>query len=345
MNLLALAREGDDTAQVGGDSDHRVVTRMDDLVTLCGSSRATVRRMLAELEERGVCRVSTKTGRAATVTVILGQFLAETLASFRPPETPDNQDACGAQAPPPAENSGQISETVHGRVIPLFPDGDLPPVPPARADLDLLRSSDQISGSEDLSRSSRSVSPAVAQIPAASDWPPEFQGASKAPGTKKSHVDLTQIPERAWAAADYLRSQVLAQHRTAVLGAKPWDPGWAFDGQARRIGDGSRTGLRLSWADEFRSLHARVHRARLNAGQTTPEQTWDEVSRTVHWLFHGQQADPKYRLVVESPGSLTTKWDAIQNARRRQQADVPRRADGKPDPRARREIKLWTGQE
>lgn len=132
---------------------------------------------------------------------------------------------------------------------------------------------------------------------------------------KRKRTDPANIPERAWRAADYLRAQVLGKNAAAVAGAKPWDAGWVWEGrEAKRVGDGSRNGLRLSWANSFRLFAGLLKQALANGGKpSTDDHTWDEIAKTVHWLFHGQPTGVNF--VVESPDTLRDKWDRIQDCR------------------------------
>lgn len=186
----------------------------------------------------------------------------------------------------------------------------------------------------------------VDSFPPAAEWPVGHRDEDlDKPATKPSALDTAQIPERAWAAADYLRMQVLARYPACLLSRRPWEAGWSWTPgkPGERAGDGSRNGLRLGWAREFHQLHGKLHAALAAAEPaTTSDDAWTEISRTVHWLFHGQTTTG-FR--VDSPGSLITKWDRIQDTRQGQARRVPRRADGQPDPRARGEIKQWTGKE
>lgn len=156
------------------------------------------------------------------------------------------------------------------------------------------------------------------------------------PAEKRRRIDAAKIPERAWAAADYLRSRILIKNPAALVGNKPWEDGYKWTaGAGDRIGDGSRTGLRLSWADEFRLFYQRLHTAMRNANKAISEEdVWTEIARTVHWLFHNQQTGPQF--IIESPGSIATKWDRIQEIRKRP-PDAPRGANGRPDPIAKRD--------
>lgn len=169
------------------------------------------------------------------------------------------------------------------------------------------------------------------------------------PGAKepRRRIDAAKIPERAWAAADYLRAQVLEQNAAAIVGTRQWEAGWSWPAGSKgvREGDGSRAGLRLAWANTFRLLHQRLIKALKSANPAaTADDAWNEISRCVWWLFHGQTSSARFR--VESPDSLATKWDRIQSARREQRDEKPvaRGADRRPDPQAQRQFTRWGGQ-
>lgn len=152
------------------------------------------------------------------------------------------------------------------------------------------------------------------------------------PGEPTPRIAVDRIPDRAFAAADYLRSAVLSDNKAAVVGSVPWDRE-------------TRSGRRLSWADSFRRLHARVLKAMRNETQsTTDSEAWEEIARTVYWVFHGQPADRRYRFEVESPDTLGEKWDRVQVQRKRQKQDAAqpkpaRGPDGRPDHQANRSFK------
>ena len=158
--------------------------------------------------------------------------------------------------------------------------------------------------------------------------------ASERAKPRTRRIDPAKIPERAWAAADYLRSRVLIENPAAMVGTRPWEYGHRWTaGAGEHIGDGSRTGLRLSWADKFRLFHAALVKALRNADpKATDEVAWEQIARTVHWLFHKQPAEPRF--IVECPDSLRDKWDNIQKniANQRRAAEQPRGANGRPDP-------------
>lgn len=112
---------------------------------------------------------------------------------------------------------------------------------------------------------------------------PESLTVSDAPKTPEV-TKASRIPEQCWKAADYLRAKILDQNPQAALGSKPWSAT-------------KQTGLRLSWAEEFRLMTTREKRRLADA------------KAIMDWLFGGQTA--KFRFVVESPAALRAKWDRI----------------------------------
>lgn len=131
-------------------------------------------------------------------------------------------------------------------------------------------------------------------------------------------ADLITNP-RAWAGADYLRAKLLEIDPGNIVGRKPWD-------------DDVREGLRLTWANEIRLMVEADHRGREKPDVRDDRRSYDEIARTIAWVFGDQGTEPKYRIVVESAGSLRAKWDQIQAARRRQQASsaAPARTNQPP---------------
>jgi hypothetical protein len=127
-----------------------------------------------------------------------------------------------------------------------------------------------------------------------------------------------KIHARAWAAADYLRKRILAEQPASILAAKPWS-------------ETPQSGARLSWAKSFDQLHSRLCRA----AKDQPEAAvWEEIARTVKWLFDDQLGDQRF--VVLAPDTLARKWDAIQLRRKASQTRSARGSDGRPDPAAAR---------
>lgn len=122
----------------------------------------------------------------------------------------------------------------------------------------------------------------------------------------------SRIPEQCWKAADYLRAKILDQNPQAALGAKPWSIS-------------KQTGLRLSWAEEFRLMTTREKR-RLS-----------DAKAIMDWLFGGQTA--KFRFVVESPSSLRAKWDRIAAQMKEEAAPRPVAAPPRPSSVPNRPLK------
>lgn len=107
-------------------------------------------------------------------------------------------------------------------------------------------------------------------------------------------IDQHKDSKRIWAAADYIRSQLLEIDPGNIVRKHPWGPG-------------VKHGVRAKWATEIR----------LMIDQDKRDIT--EIARSLSWVFTGQGAtEPKYRIIVESAASLRSKYDRIQTARRRQ---------------------------
>lgn len=307
LNLLALARP-DGTGR-------RVDARLDDLVALCGASRDSVKATLARLSDLGMCRAAVSAGRVPGVVVLMPVQVT--------------QPSTGA------------------RIIPMFPAKDLDKPSPSR-DLDLQRPStsdpDQVALPLDMSQNpgpARASRPPLGSesLPVSSpstrdegrdadsdagdlQWASGYRAVG---GNLGSEARTSRVPDRAWAAADWLRAKLLERDPRCALSRVAWSDA---------IGP-LRSGRRLEWADEFRLINERDGKE------------WDEIARALHWVFHAQTQEPRYRIRVDSPGSLREKWDKIQEQRRRQQeqAEVRRGADGRPDPQAARPTKTWTGGE
>lgn len=142
--------------------------------------------------------------------------------------------------------------------------------------------------------------------------PAAAKPADKPRGRKR--IDADKIPPRAWAAADYLRSQLIAEDATVWVSRQPW-------------GIDQRTGARLAWADTFRKLNEIDGRE------------WDDIARTVSWLF---KQPPGPRFIVQSPDALREKWDRIQATRRNQQAQAKQPPGrGQVDNRPAQQFKKW----
>jgi len=147
--------------------------------------------------------------------------------------------------------------------------------------------------------------------------------------SRKPRVDPDKVSERAWQGADYMRSLLLAEAPESLFAVAQW---------------GGRSGRRLAWAASLQKLHDHLARAAnvLPMDASAVGGLWDEIARTVFWLYNRDPAKPGQgdtsRFVVESPDSLAAKWDKIQAVRRNQQAAArarmaPRSApDNRPAP-------------
>lgn len=171
--------------------------------------------------------------------------------------------------------------------------------------------------------------------------PPEA-GPEDAPAkpAKRPRIDPAKIPDRAWTAADYLHELLLASEPGAVIGNRPWVAGMTFaSGKGVVVGEGGKTGLRLSWANVIRLLHRDVLAGLRRVDPKSDDNAaWREIAQTIRWALYEQPAD-RPRCIVECADSLRAKWDKIQRARRRSADDAraqARRGDGRPDPESQR---------
>lgn len=109
---------------------------------------------------------------------------------------------------------------------------------------------------------------------------------------------------------------------------------------------------RLTWARSFAKLHAKLARAAnvLELDTDGASGIWDEIARTVSWLFNRDPSKPMQPtaspFVVQSPDSLEEKWDRIQAVRGNQTSSAAARAVPRggsiPDNRPAPEFKPWT---
>lgn len=147
------------------------------------------------------------------------------------------------------------------------------------------------------------------------------------PGSRKKappRVTADAIPDRAWAAADFFRAQLLIEQPNVWVSRQTWESGApATATTAAKVG--SRTGARLKWANEFRLLH------------TQDKHDWDEIARTVGWLFRQPPGPAKF--VVQSPDALRAKWDRIQAVR--VNSAIPRRPFQQPENRETPQFTRW----
>lgn len=350
MTLVAIAEFRDGAA--------RVTASTSDFERFFGMPRSKIRRALEALERAGFCQIWSSKGRAGTTSVVLrdARPFNSTIQRAIPERLSETQDAdmvCESLAD--LGDRGHLPGTITGTITSSDSDdlairsgnhsGGRAP------DQDLQRSSPDLGSDlrppDPVDLTSNTKKSPIEKL--AAPWVDE---AASQPGsdaettTARSRLDPDAIPDRAWAAADYLRAQVLAENRAAFVGTKPWESGWEFPaaGKPIKVGDGSRSGLRLSWANAFRLLNGKVVAAMKNADpKVTEADAWSEIARTVRWLFLDQPVEPRF--VVESPDSLREKWDNIQrNRANRARADAQpkaRGADNRPDPQAAREFKRW----
>jgi hypothetical protein len=127
---------------------------------------------------------------------------------------------------------------------------------------------------------------------------PESLSAEETPETR---TKASRISPQAWKAADYLRAKILDENPEAAIGKRPWSAH-------------KQTGLRLAWAEEFRTMKERDGRR------------FEDAKTLMDWLFGGQLSEFKY--VVHSPSALRAKWDRIVLARKKEAA--PKTAPPKP---------------
>lgn len=338
MALVAMADVKDGTARVSAPSS--------DFERFFGMTRGKFRRALAALEASGFCQVWASKGRNGLTQVILRDLRAFSVQMALPIINRYVQDAellC--------DSSADHGERGHSADHLKSSDSDKldKMITESRArDQDLQRSpSDQDLRSSDLQdlTSTEKQKSTFAGMAGWVDGRPESTDQDR---TTRFRIDVSSIPDRAWAAADYLRAQVLLENPVAFVGRKPWENGWDYpvDGKPKRLGEGSRTGLRLAWAHGFRLLHGKVAAALRSADPAAGDaEAWAEIARTVRWLFREQPVVGP-RFVVEAPDSLTDKWDNIQRIRinRARAEAVPkpaRGADNRPDRQAERAFKRW----
>lgn len=309
------------------DGAPRLIAPIDDIARFHGMSRMKIRRALDAMERTGFCRVWGQRGRGGLTQIVLNDArpfgMPNTTGLLQDGNHEENfrSDDCSELAfLAPADHLRQLARPEPNQMV----GGGDPTIKPTILEisqvpettdpsyLDLLRSSEdpdlrsdlRSSASQDLTRSKESVL-MVATIQVSGELK-----ASHDPDEPATRIAVERIPERSFAAADYLRTALLAESKTAVIGTIKWSVT-------------TKTGRRLAWADSFRKLHVSVLAGMRNGAPDTSETTaWEEIARTVHWIFHGQTCDLKYRLVVESPDTLKDKWDAIQATRRRQRLEA-----------------------
>lgn len=326
VNLVAIARVSEGAPRVVGSSD--------ELERYFGMNRAKIRRTLDALERSGFCRVWVTRGRAATISIALLDSRPFDIQLSLPvfvsnlDGTQHHETVCESLAD--HGDRGRFSEE-------LSSDDETKLSVEGRArDQDLLRSpSDPHLRSDPRSSDSRDLTGTEIQISTREKlaaWV-EPEGAEQPKTSSRKRVDVDSIPDRAWAAADYLRERVLQSNPAAFVGRKQWD---------RAV----KGGLRMDWANSFRLFHRKLVEALRNADAAAGDaEAWNEIAKTVRWLFHEQTV--KTRFIVECPNTLSDKWDRIQAVRRNNAAKTahdsqPRRPDGRPDTMAGRKLEKWS---
>lgn len=335
-----------------------VVASTERIAGSCGMSRGAVIRAIAALVEAGFCVVKTKEGRNGTseITIRIGDQFNSQQDHIVICDSLELTEQKHRSVSTDVDKRSEILETLREspaalrdldeqkqkKSISLTDQlGRSAPFPRAR-DLDLLRSSQKDQRS-DLRSSDLEILNNYVGVP---EGRYELKSESVATPAKKpktrNRKSALDIPERAWAAADYLRAKILERKPSALISSSPWECGWTWTnghGSGVHIGDGTRSGLRLTWADDLRRLHGRLAKA-LNRGteQATDEFVWREMGKTIQWL--AEQIGER-RFIVESPSALATKWDRIQEVRgrssvqtivgsERQQSFRPKLADTPP---------------
>lgn len=124
------------------------------------------------------------------------------------------------------------------------------------------------------------------------------------------------IPDRAYAAADWMRAYVIARFPYAYIARRPWGH--------EKLND------RLVWASQLTAI-AEPKPVGLDG------RGWEEVARVVKWLFE-EQIDRERPFVVQSPKALRDKWGNIQAAMARARHDVQRKS---PAAAPRRAFQSW----
>lgn len=165
-------------------------------------------------------------------------------------------EAFAKAGPPPSPNQEQEQRTGTGEKKDLVP----PPAPP-----------DEVTNEE-----------------------PDILGKLEFPSKQtKTEARASKIPERAWAAADWLRNAVLGKQPNNPISKQPW-------------GSDVKHGTRLAWAGVFKLLHER---------DGVP---WEEIAKACSWVMGDQGREEQFRIQVLSPSALREKWGRIQQGRQTQ---------------------------
>lgn len=335
MWLVAVAEVHDD--------EPRFVATADELARFFRVSRQKIKRTLGALEKSGFVRLWARRGRGGVTQIVIRDVRPFGLHSspdlLQAGTTEESAYLPGYEPSVVGHLPGHsVTEPTSGcdpgpkikcpDIYPAILESSQVPETTDPSDLDLQRSllPDPDLRSDLRSTTSRNIT--VSGLEGAAIWAEELP--DQTPGEPAPRVNVGTIPDRAFAAADYLRAAILREQPSALIGTAPWD-------------QAVKSGRRLTWADEFRLLHAAVLAAmRHESAETTEDSAWSEIARTVYWVFHGQPAG--YRFEVESPTSLRKKWDRIRSARTQQarkaaQPAPARGSDGREDPQANRQFK------
>lgn len=345
MDLLAFSAE-----QAVRTGKPGITATTSELMRFTGLARGRLRTALAALERAGFCRIATiRGGGGATAILILDgrpftQPVVLSLTDGRDQsQSPDTVEETEpiiigssklpvSPSPTPSHEIVQVADVSSGLTV-------------SRArDLDLLRSPKKDPGDPDLPENITSL---YVPTPESADSDNEqrnqielfnkpiavikakaiqLESPADPPKRAAKKADADKITARAWMAADYLRRHVLVRNPVAVASRSQWEYGWSWNtGKPAMVGEGSRTGMRLKWAHDLLKFHGKLRAALAGGGQpSTDEYAWDLIARTIHWLFNGQKSEPKYQIIVDSPGSLIEKWDRIQLKRTSDQAQQVR---------------------
>jgi hypothetical protein len=321
MTIVAESSPGEDGRRV-------LVTTTENLAAQCGVDRGVIRRALAALVAGRFCTVASSRGSGGNTTIGLtwsghSEGL-ETIPEYRQsPPTSAIKSSSSRPLDSGNRDHSQAHETVcespaiggdHGHS-----NRPIAAIPGQILDLD-LRSEDlsgRSSTPEDLSNN-------LSQRP-----------SEPAKPKRKPKIDPSKISARAWDGADYMRKLMIAETPDSLFASQQW------------AGQGGR---RLAWAHSLQRLHDGLARAAklLEMDAAGRAALWDEIARTVFWLYNRHDPSRPHqgdesRFVVESPDSLSTKWDKIQLVRRNQAAAVKARAvprgaapDNRPPPEFKR---------
>jgi hypothetical protein len=258
----------------------RVSGPTDRLAALCQMDRHAFRRALTTLEAGGFCLVSATKGHGAVASILI------TTQYYLSHETVTSSVGGPPTSGQSVENQLEVLETSEESCQIPSVGAHFTSAPSRLSDQDLLGSgvsdpdpSSEISGRP---RSYKDLNNYVPTLAVGSE-----ESAPRSPGRQP---DPDKVPDRAFAAADYLRACVLKEAPASAIARRRWTE--------------AKSGVRLQWANGFRLLNQ------------VDKREWDDIARTVKWLFEGQTAAARF--VVQCPTSLREKWDRIAAVRRNQ---------------------------